>query len=296
MRSLARGLEVLDFVARRDGTTFTEICAATSLSKSVVHRILAELVSSGYVWRGFAEPKYFASPSMAIVPKGALSLALKRAAIGPLERLVADVGWPSDLFVREGSEMILIDTTRPKSPFALKWSRIGRRVPILLSSVGRAALAAMSEPERAKIYADLRRRGEWKRQFRRCSTLLDQIIEQTQARGYGIREPQFSGEQLERSGIFSIATPILVRGEVVGALNIWWPLSADRAKRFSKRYLEPLLYAANAIGSNLAAAMSVESSDPLDGSVPRAATRKSPRTERAVAAFAANHPFESGRS
>lgn len=254
MRSLARGLEVLDVVARSDGITFTEICTATGLPKSVVHRILAELVSSGYVWRGIAEPNYFASSTMAIVPEGMQSQALKRAAIAPLERLVAEVKWPSDLFVREGSDMILIDTTRPMSPFALKWSRIGRRVPILLSSVGRSALATLPEAERHKVYAELRRRGEWNRQFRRCSAPLERIIDETLARGYGVREQKFWGEQLERSGIFSIAAPICARDDVVGALNIWWPVTADRSERFPKRYLDPLLYAAEAIGTNLAAA------------------------------------------
>ena len=254
MRSLARGLEVLDFVARRQGTTFTEICTGTGLPKAVVHRILAELVNSGYVWRGFAEPQYFAASGMIIAPKGARSQALQRAAIAPLERLVAEVRWPSDLFVREGSEMILIDTTRPKSPFALKWSRIGRRVPILLSSVGRAALAVMPESEREGIYSDLRRRGEWKRQLRRCSAPLPDVFQETLARGYGVRDHRFSGEQLERSGIFSIAAPIQQRGEVVGALNIWWPTSADRTGRFPKRYLASLQHAVHAIGENLSAA------------------------------------------
>ncbi len=254
MRSLARGLEVLDFIARSDGATFSDVCLATGLPKSVVHRIVAELLSSGHVWRGHAEPKYFASGAMAIVPKGASAQALKRSAVEPLDRLVEEVRWPSDLFVRQGSTMTLIDTTRPKSPYALKWSRIGRRVPILLSSVGRAALSAMSESEREKIYADLRRRGEWRRQLRRCSAPLEEIVQQTAARGYGVREPRFDGEQLERSGIFSMAAPIVVRDSVIGALNIWWPASADRAVRFPKRYNDALQHAVATIGENMAAA------------------------------------------
>ena len=153
--------------------------------------------------------------------------------------------------------MVLIDTTRPKSPFALSWSRIGRHVPILLSSVGRAALSAMPEEEREKVYADLRRRGEWKRQLRRCSAPLEKVIQQTQARGYAIREPRFAGEQLERSGIFSMAAPILVRNDVVGALNVWWPTAADGAMRFPRRYLEPLLSAAEAIGANMTATTAI---------------------------------------
>jgi len=267
MRSLARGLEVLDFVARREGTTFSQVCSGTGLPKAVVHRILAELVSSGYVWRSFAQAHYFASPRLMIVPKGIRSQALQRAAYIPLERLVSEVQWPSDLFIRDGIEMILIDTTRPKSPYALKWSRIGRHVPILLSSVGRAVLAAMAESEREMVYAELRRRGEWRRQLRRCSEPLAQIFQDTLSRGYGVREPQFSGEQLERSGIYSIAGSIVQRGEIVGALNIWWPVSADPTKRFAKRYLGPLRQAVDDIRRNLAATERSAGSTSREGAV-----------------------------
>lgn len=255
MRALARGLEVLDFLARHNGVTFTDICLATGLSKSVVHRILAELLNSGHVWRGLAEPFYYASEGMAIVPKGAQARALKRAATAPLVRLVETVRWPSDLFARDGSEMVLIDTTRSKSPFALSWSRIGRRVPILLSSVGRAALAEMSQLEREQVFSDLKRRGEWKRQLRRCSSPLDRVLQETIDNGYAIREPKFHGEELERTGIFSIGLPIKLDRDVVGALNIWWPTSADRTKRFAKQYIGPLRSAVDSISANLAEAI-----------------------------------------
>ena len=205
------------------------------------------------MWRGLEEALFYASASMAIVPKGAQSQALKRAAVGPLVRLVSVVRWPSDLFARDGSQMILIDTTRSKSPYALRWSRIGRRVPILLSSVGRAALAEMSESDRQQIFADLKRRGEWKRQLRRCSSSLDAIIQETNDHGYAVREPKFNGEELERTGIFSIGVPIKLDSEVVGALNVWWPISADRTSRFAKKYIEPLRSAADSISANLAA-------------------------------------------
>jgi IclR family mhp operon transcriptional activator len=255
MRALARGLEVLDFLARREGSTFSDVCLATGLSKAVVHRILAELLSSGHVWRGLEEPLFYASASMAIVPKGAQTQAIKRAAVGPLVRLVSVVRWPSDLFARDGSQMILIDTTRSKSPFALRWSRIGRRVPILLSSVGRAVLAEMSEGDREQVFADLKRRGEWKRQLRRCSSSLEMIIQETNDNGYAAREPKFNVEELERTGIFSIGVPIKLDSEVVGALNVWWPTSADRTKRFAKKYIGPLRLAADSISANLAAAI-----------------------------------------
>jgi len=282
MRALARGLEVLDFLARRDGSTFSEVCLATGLSKAVVHRILAELLSSGHVWRGVEEPLFYASAGMAIVPKGAQSQAVKRAAVEPLVRLVSVVRWPSDLFVRDGSQMILIDTTRSKSPFALRWSRIGRRVPILLSSVGRAALAEMSAAERDLVFADLKRRGEWKRQMRRCSSSLDTVIQETNENGYAVREPKFNGEELERTGIFSIGAPITLDGEVVGALNVWWPISADRTKRFSRKYSGPLRSAALAISANLAEAVSDRMTTASLSRRPKA-SRSMPATKAAAA-------------
>src|SRR6202012_2437266 len=65
MRGLSRGLQVLEFITRKRGATFTEVRLGTGLSKSVVHRILAELADSGYVWRGVAEGKYYASGVLA---------------------------------------------------------------------------------------------------------------------------------------------------------------------------------------------------------------------------------------
>lgn len=277
MRSLARGLEILDFIARRQGVTFTEIRHATGLSKAVVHRILAELTARGYVWRGLAEPKYFASAHFATTPLGTRQDLLKRAAREPLQQLVGEVRWPSDLFAREGCGMILIDTNCPISPFELKRSRIGRHVPILLSSVGRAALAAMSHEERETVYAELRQRGEWNRQIKRCSSSLDAIIDGVRARGYATREPTFFGEQLERTGIFTIANAITMGPDVVGALNIWWPQSADRQNSFAEKYLPALSRAAVEISGNFSALLLQAGLSDPSGTVQPATPSPGPR-------------------
>src|SRR5215469_6571458 len=122
MRGLSRGLQVLEFITRKRGATFTEVRMATGLSKSVVHRILAELVESSYVWRGVAEGKYYASGLLAVSIKGAGSHALMCAGYDPLRKLAEQVLWPSDLFACDGTDMVLIDTTQSLSPYVFRAS------------------------------------------------------------------------------------------------------------------------------------------------------------------------------
>jgi IclR family transcriptional regulator, mhp operon transcriptional activator len=256
MRGLSRGLQVLEFITRKRGASFTEVRLGTGLSKSVVHRILAELIEGGYIWRGVAEGKYYASGMLAVSTKGAQSHALMCAAQDPLRRLVEQVQWPSDLFVRDGTDMVLIDTAQSMSPYVLRESKIGARIPILLSAVGHAALAKMSEDDREDLYEELRRRGEWKRQIRLCTKPPDEIVADVQKRGFALREPNF-GDQPERPGFQAMAAAVALRTNVVGAVRVWWRQSADSASAQPHHLSNALRAAASAIAEGLEVVLSV---------------------------------------
>lgn len=251
MRSLARGLDVLDFIARRNGVSFTDIRTATGLSKAVVHRILIELVRCGFTWRGQEDHRYYAAPLIAATPTSSYATLLRSASSEPMKQLIEEVSWPSDLFAREHTHMVMIDSNRSLSPFHLRWSRIGRRAPILLSSVGRATLSRLNKDDRAAIYRDLQNAGEWNSQISWLKRPIEEIISKTQERGYGERELSFAGLALERHGINSIAVPIEARGVVLGALNIWWPVAADPGDAFPSRYFPPLARCVKQIRSNI---------------------------------------------
>ena len=255
MRALSRGLQVLEFITRKRGATFTEVRIGTGLSKSVVHRILAELVDGGYVWRGVAEGKYYASGLFST--KGAQSHALMCAAHDPLRKLVEQVQWPSDLFVRDGTEMVLIDTTQSMSPFVLRASKIGARAPILLSAVGHAALAEMPQDDRDKLYEELQRRGELKRQLRLCNKPPDEIIADVQKRGFALRKPYFGGDQPERPGFLAVAAPVVLRSNAIGAVRIWWRQSAEGASIQPNHFLDALRDATSAIAAGLELVLSI---------------------------------------
>ncbi len=251
MQSLARGLSVLDFIARSEGVTFTEVVEATGLSKAVVHRIVAELSRSGFVFRNRTTRKYFGAPLIAASPSGSYATLLLSAASQPMDWLVKKISWPSDLFVHEGRQMVMVESSRPSSPFHLRWSRIGRNAPMLLSSVGRALLAAMTPEERIVIYDELKAEGEWKNQISWLKRPLDAIIAEAAARGYAERESSFAGPVLERSGETSFAVAIRAGSVIVGAINIWWPSSADPDQNFISRFKDPLMECRAKIESNL---------------------------------------------
>lgn len=257
MRGLSRGLAVLEFITRKRGASFTEVRLGTGLSKSGVHRILTELIDSGHVWRGVAEGKYYASSLLALSTKGAQSFALVRAAHDPLRKLAEQVQWPSDLFVRDGADMILADTAQSMSPYALRASKIGSRAPILLSTVGHAALAEMPQEAREELFEELRRRGEWRRQLRLCDKAPAEIIADVQQRGFAVGAPYFSGNQPERTGFLAVAAPVVRRTNVVGAVRIWWRQSAEGARAKPNDFSDALKRATIAVADGLEAILSL---------------------------------------
>jgi IclR family mhp operon transcriptional activator len=171
--------------------------------------------------------------------------------------LAEQVRWPSDLFVRDGTEMILIDTTQSMSPYVLQASKIGSRVPMLLSAVGHAALAEMPLEARENLFEELRRRGEWKRQIRLCEKPPAEIIADVQKRGFAVREPCFGADQPERPGFLAIAAPVALRSNVVGAVRIWWRQSAEGASAKPTHFSDALKGAASAIAEGLEVVLSV---------------------------------------
>lgn len=257
MRGLSRGLQVLEFITRRRGATFTEVRLGTGLSKSVVHRILAELTDGGYAWRGVAEGKYYAAGLLAVSSKGARSHALLCAAYDPLRKLAGQVQWPSDLFVCDGTDMVLIDTTQSMSPYVLRTNKIGSRAPILLSAVGHAALAQMPPEAREDVYEGLRRSGEWRRQLRLCDKPPDKFIAEVQKCGFACRTPYFGGDQPERAGFLAMAAAVALRSNVIGAVRIWWRQSADGANVHPGLLSDALKGATSAIADGLEQVLSV---------------------------------------
>ena len=143
-----------------------------------------------------------------------------------LEHLRA-ISWPSDLATPDGGFMIVRESTHRHSMLSQHRATIGIRIPMLVSSLGRAWLAYCSDEEREATLSQLRQRtddiGEMARDTRR---------------GYGMN----TGEWLSEAGVTAIALPIFDGKRALGAINIVMMRDAVQAKEIRARYL-PLLEA-----------------------------------------------------
>ena len=87
------------------------------------------------------------------------------------------------------------------------------------------------------------------------SNRLDKILAETRARGYGTRDPVFTGGNYGRlpidDGLAAIAVPLLDRTRVYGSINILWIRTAFTVEEFADRHLADLQAAAAEIVSSL---------------------------------------------
>jgi IclR family mhp operon transcriptional activator len=123
--------------------------------------------------------------------------------------------------------------------------------------VGRAYLAFCPEQERNDILQLLRSSDKPKDRLARDPKRLDRILAETRARGYGTRDPIFTGGNFGippfDDGLAAIAVPLLDRTRVHGSINILWVKAAFTIEEFANRHLADLQAAAAEIVDSLRA-------------------------------------------
>lgn len=150
------------------------------------------------------------------------SLGLREIAAPHLRRLTDATGHTSNLAIRDGTDVILIDRVRgrPGRYHHLEFTlHVGSRIPAYCSATGKVLLAFLPRPDLEEILEriDLLQRGP--RTLADKKTLLAEL-EQVRRNGLATND-----EELE-SALRSIAAPVRSRsGEVVAAVNVAIPWS-----------------------------------------------------------------------
>jgi DNA-binding IclR family transcriptional regulator len=210
-RSLERGIEVLR--AFRPGSEVLgngELAERTGLSKATVSRLTQTLVGSGYLEHDRQARAYrLGAPvlSLAHAMRGGSGL-LAAATPLMLELAVArkiNVG----MAVRDRDEMVYLESIRYSARVSLRKVVSGQRVPIELTSLGRAWLAMAPETERAAFLAQLRQRraAQWPALRRE----LDEAMQSVRREGWCVASWQ--------PEVVAVATPIMQGDRVVCVLN-----------------------------------------------------------------------------
>ncbi|MBR1276187.1 DNA-binding transcriptional regulator [Bradyrhizobium sp. AUGA SZCCT0283] len=243
VRAIKRGLDVLHEINRSGGIRAGDVARQLELPRPTVYRLLETLEELGYVARSASDDRFRVTRRASSLGDGYdPGVVICQAAAPYLAELSKILVWPVDLSTYENASMVIQETTHSRSPLSIDRGMIGRRLPVLRTSAGRAYLAACAPRERDVIINHLRRIDEADDRPFLEADRLSRMIAETAQRGYAIRN---EGEYNPKTA--SIAVPI-VRDEVVfGCISIIWIRSALSLDEAIAEFVAPLRKAAAAI-------------------------------------------------
>jgi DNA-binding IclR family transcriptional regulator len=231
-RSLERGIAILQ--AFRPGADLLgngELAERTGLSRATVSRLAQTLVDSGMLEHDRRRRAYrLAAPVLSLAHAMRSGSPVLQVA-GPWMRSEAEerkinVG----LAVADGDEMVYLESVRYSRRVAWRNVVAGQRVPMELTSLGRAWLAAAPDDRRRSLMARFRERrtSGWNH----LAQEIDAAIASVGQRGYcwATWQPQ----------VVALATPVVVVDHPIYVLNMSITGDAE-PKEVVDRLCEPLL-------------------------------------------------------
>lgn len=154
--ALARGLALLRAVSDAGGPLSNrDLADRAGIPRATVSRLTATLQSTGFL-RAMAGERYALGPATLHLGNAYLrSFDFRQQARLHLAGLAEAAGANVHLGVRDGLDILLIDTLRPQSALILSRMDVGSRMSIATSAAGRAYLAALPPEQRTALLAEI---------------------------------------------------------------------------------------------------------------------------------------------
>lgn len=235
VRSLIRGLDILQALNRRNGATVTEVAEDTSLSRGTVYRMLETLREAGYVYRDSADSRYRLTIMVRGLSDGFSDESWVSDIAKPrIEALCKKVVWPIAVATIYGTSMLVRETTDKNSPLAMRRLTGGFRFPIVASSSGQVYLAFCPEEQRETLLDILSRSNAHPADvLARNPKLMRKILTEVREKGYATTTRPHLNDS-------TIAVPIRPHGRVIGAISMRYIDSAMSVAVAVEKYLDDL--------------------------------------------------------
>ncbi|MGC1779831.1 MAG: IclR family transcriptional regulator C-terminal domain-containing protein [Xanthobacteraceae bacterium] len=259
VRGLQRGVAVIRELTRAQACTLAELNTATKLPKATLLRLLRTLEMEGIVWRSLGDGAYRYRGGALVGTKHDRQRLAECS--GPhLAELQKTVLWPSDLAVRRGSFMELVETSRGLASLSLSRDRLGKRLDFAASAIGRAYLAFCPAPERERIIDYIAAHPESRVALGPVDRVeLKRALEEARRNGFATRDPSLVNGlwrlDLEDDHLDAIAVPIVGGTRIIGCLNVVWLRHLRLKDTIIKNHLADLQDAAAAIAATMRAAL-----------------------------------------
>lgn len=221
IRSLARGLRVLQYLNTVIEATPVEICQKLDLPRPTVHRILDTLIDRGWVYQSRSTSAFRLTGEVRrldLVAAGDKSIEALARPI--LTQLTEEIAWPSDLALRDRDAMVICDSTHRISALSFDAGIIGHRRPMLESALGQAYLSHCPDAERRDILESLEASSDPTAARASDEAFVARIVAAGRHDGVSI-----CGDPVHKSSV-AIAAPVRFEGGVLACINIVWLASA----------------------------------------------------------------------
>ncbi len=147
---LMRSLSVLRTIAQaHEPVGNRELAEATNLPKATVSRITTRLIAAGLVRQNRHSERFTLGPAVLELSRAFLDRLDMRAVFREhMTSLVEETGITAHLGMRDRLDMVFIEALQPKSATLITRQRVGTRMSLATSAMGRAYLCALSDEER----------------------------------------------------------------------------------------------------------------------------------------------------
>lgn len=212
----ARVLLVLEKLSQQRTIGLEELSRQIGLAKPTVYRFLLTLQELGYARRAEDE-RWAITLRMFNVGSRALDHMDLYAAARPVaEELAEELGETIHMGVPDGDAAVYV--LKIESKYHLRmYSRVGRRMPLYCTAIGKVLLAYMPEDEREAALKGVKLTAITQNTITSRAALAAEL-QRIRARGYAL-----DNEEREE-GLHCIGAPVFdFTGKVVATLSVSWP-------------------------------------------------------------------------
>ena len=229
VRSLVRGLTLLEALAQGGWAKPSELAARTGIDRSSVYRLLNTLEEFGFVFRHGENGTVTLTEKVRTLADGVRGDEAGLQQVRPhLAALTAEIKWPSDLALLSSGVVTIQDSTHRLSPMTFHRAVVQQSRSLLGSSLGKAILAMLTADER-RVVLEVASTVE-PHDAAAVAGVLDDYRRRGFASAVGAVDPQLS----------AIALGFRGRSGMVGSVNIIFFRSVFSPNAAAERYLPKL--------------------------------------------------------
>jgi IclR family KDG regulon transcriptional repressor len=216
VNAAARAFVVLERLSRQRTIGLEALAREVKLAKPTVYRFLLTLQELGYARRSDGDQWGMTLKLFNVGSRALDHLDLHAAARPVAEELADDLGETVHMGVLEGDSAVYVLKIESRHTIRM-FSRVGRRIPLYCTAIGKILLAFAKEDEREGALKGLRLLAFTKKTLTSRTALFAELAR--------IRQQGFALDDEEHEeGIHCIGAPVFdYTGAIIATISVSWP-------------------------------------------------------------------------